>query len=111
MHNPGCSKSRAVKTLLEDAGVPFEERLYLEDPLGIAELAVLAKKLGLHPREWVRSGQPEFEEADLGANSTPEEHFAAMAAAPILMERPIVICGAVAKIGRPPVAVFELFED
>ena len=111
LHNPGCSKSRATKLLLEDAGISFEERLYLENPLDATELAELGAKLKLHPREWVRTGQPEFELAELDGDSTPEELFAAMAAAPILMERPIVICGTAAKVGRPPIAVFELFED
>ena len=111
LHNPRCSKSRAVQAILEEAGVAHETRLYLEDPLDAAELGDLAGRLDRHPREWVRSGQPEYAEAGVDANSSPEEHFAAMAAAPILMERPIVVRGSRALVGRPPEGVRELLED
>jgi arsenate reductase len=110
LHHPGCSKSRAVKALLDEAGTPYAERLYLEQPLDADELAALAERLDRHPREWVRSGQAEFAAAGLDANATPEQLFAAMVAAPILMERPIVVRGEQARVGRPPVAVLELFE-
>jgi arsenate reductase len=95
---------------LGEAGIAFTERLYLEEPLDEAELEELAGRLGQHPREWVRSGQAEYAEAGLDFNSTPAEHFAAMAKAPILMERPILVVGEVARVGRPPASVLELFE-
>jgi len=110
LHNPHCSKSRAVASILNDAGIAFTERLYLEEPLSATELEALARQLDRHPREWVRSGQAEYKAAGLDGNSTPAELFAAMAVAPILMERPIVIHGDVARVGRPPVCVLELFE-
>lgn len=109
LHNPSCSKSRATKAVLDQAGVAHQERLYLQDPLSIEELTVVAEQLGKHPREWVRSGQAEYADAGLDGNSTPAELFAAMAKTPILMERPIVIAGGRAAIGRPPIAVLELF--
>jgi len=111
LHNPSCSKSRATVAILRDAGIAFTERLYLADPLDAAELTELAVKLDRHPREWVRSGQAEYAEAGLDGNSTPEALFAAMAIAPVLMERPILIAGERARVGRPPVAVLELFES
>ncbi|MDF1798979.1 MAG: arsenate reductase (glutaredoxin) [Planctomycetota bacterium] len=111
LHNPNCSKSRAVKALLDEAGQAYRERLYLESPLDTAELAELGERLGRHPREWVRSGQAEYQAAGLDANSSPDALLAAMAADPILMERPIVVRGDAARVGRPPVAVLELFED
>ena len=111
LHNPNCSKSRATKAVLEQAGVAFAERLYLEDPLGPDELAEVGKRLGKVAREWVRSGQGEYGEAGLDANSGDEAHFAAMVAAPILMERPVVLTADAARIGRPPIAVLELFGD
>lgn len=111
LHNPRCSKSRAVAALLEEQGVAHEVRLYLEEPLDAAELADLAGRLDRHPREWVRGGQAEYAAAGLTADSDPAAHFAAMAADPILMERPIVVRGDAARVGRPPVAVLELFGD
>ena len=110
LHNPACSKSRATAAILAEAGIAFTERLYLEEPLDELELEALAAKLDRHPREWVRRGQAEYVQAGLDANSSPEAHFAAMAAAPILMERPIVVVGERARVGRPPSSVLELFD-
>ncbi len=110
LHNPKCSKSRAAKAWLEQNGIAHSERLYLEDPLDVAELAELRELLGLPPREWVRSGQDEYAAAGLTANSSEVEHFAAMAAAPILIERPIFIHGGLAAIGRPLTRITELIE-
>lgn len=110
LHNPRCSKSRATKALLEEAGIDFTERLYLEQPLSAIELAHLRTQLDKHPREWVRAGQDEFAAAGLHANSTEDELFQAMAAHPILIERPIVVHQGAARIGRPPHQVLELFE-
>lgn len=111
LHNPNCSKSRATQSLLHQGGHAFVERQYLVDPLSIEELRALGGQLGKPAREWVRSGQAEYAASGLSANSTDEEHFVAMAEHPILLERPIVIHGGAARIGRPPHAVLELFED
>jgi arsenate reductase len=111
LHNPRCSKSRAAKAWLEEQGHTFVERLYLQEPLTTAELAELRELLGEPPREWVRSGQDEYATAGLSANSSDVEHYAAMAAAPILLERPIVIHGGAAAVGRPLERVVELFEE
>lgn len=109
LHNPNCSKSRATMAVLGQAGIRYQVRLYLEEPLNAAELAELGDKLGLLPREWTRSGQTEYAEAGLDANSDADAVFTAMVAAPILIERPIVVVGKRAKIGRPPIGVLELF--
>ena len=111
LHNPRCSKSRAVEAILAESGLAHSVRLYLEDPLDAAELSDLAGRLDRHPREWVRSGQAEYAAAGLDANASPEELYSAMAAAPILMERPIVVRGSRARVGRPPTDVEELLED
>ncbi|MFT4709794.1 MAG: arsenate reductase [Planctomycetota bacterium] len=111
LHNPNCSKSRATKAVLDQAGIAFTERLYMDQPLGADELAEVGKRLGMLAREWVRSGQGEYGEAGLDANSGDAAHFAAMAATPILMERPVVVTVDGARIGRPPIAVLELFGD
>jgi arsenate reductase len=111
LHNPNCSKSRATLGLLEERGVAFQTRLYLENPLGQEELADLGQRLGKPAVEFTRSKQAEFANASLDASSSEAEIFAAMAAEPILMERPILIRGKRAAIGRPPEDVLLLLDD
>src|SRR4030095_12519263 len=108
LHNPRCSKSRAAKALLEARGVGFDERRYLEDPLSRAQLAELARCLGRPAREWVRSGEAAYAEAGLSDASTDEARLLAVAAHPILLERPILVRGSRAVVGRPPERVLEL---
>ena len=108
LHNPRCSKSRATKELLEQEGVSFRERLYLEDPLDPDELAEVGRRLGAPLTEWVRTKEKAYAEAGLSGATGTDALAAAVAAAPILMERPIVIRGERAAIGRPPEAVLEL---
>ena len=110
LHNPNCSKSRATLGLLEERALTFEIRLYLEDPLGSDELADLAERLGKSPLEFVRKGQAEFADAGLETSSSGEEVLEAMAATPILMERPILVRGNRAVVGRPPEDVFRLLD-
>jgi len=117
LHNPRCSKSRAARALLEERGVAFVERRYLEDPLSPAELAELAARLGRPPREWARRGEPDWTlDDDAGgrarsawpSESSDAEILAAMAAHPVLIERPILVRGKRAIVGRPPERVLEL---
>ena len=108
LHNPRCSKSRATKALLEERGASFEERLYLEVPLDAAELGELAQRLGKPIAEFVRRGEGAFAEAGLSAASSEAELVAAVAAHPILMERPILVSSSRAMIGRPPESVLDL---
>jgi arsenate reductase (glutaredoxin) len=108
LHNPRCSKSRAVRALLEERGVAFAERRYLEAPLARGELAELAARLGLPPRDWVRTGEGAYAEAGIGAEASEAELFDAMARRPILMERPILVRGRRAVVGRPPEKVLSL---
>ena len=111
LHNPRCSKSRAAHTLLAQRGISFVERHYLEDPLTRAELVSLRERIGRPAAEWVRSGEAEFAAAGLGASSRDAEILDAMAAHPILIERPILVRGARAVIGRPPENVLRLLES
>jgi len=111
LHNPNCSKSRAALGLLEARGVAFQTRLYLENPLGREELADLGKRLDKQALEFTRSKQAEFAEAGLDASSSEEEIFAAVEATPILLERPILVRGSRAAIGRPPEDVLPLLDD
>jgi len=111
LHNPKCSKSRATLALIEERGVAFETRLYLENPLGQEELAELGRRLDKTPVEFTRAGQAEFKDAGLDSSSSADEILGAMAASPILMERPILVRGERAKIGRPPEDVLLLLDD
>jgi arsenate reductase len=108
LHNPRCSKSRAARALLEERGVDFQERRYLEEPLSRDELAELQKRLGRPPREWIRKGEAPYAEAGLSASSDDAALLDAIAAHPILLERPIAVRGDAAVVGRPPENVLEL---
>lgn len=111
LHNPRCSKSRAARALLEQRGAHFRERRYLEEPLSRAELDELRRRLGRPPEEWVRRRESAYGEAGLGKHASGEAILHAMAAHPILMERPIAVRGKRAVVGRPPENVLGLLED
>ena len=110
IHNPRCSKSRAVKALLEERGVEHTELRYLDEPLTREELEELARRLERTPDAWVRPGEAAYAEAGLGAGSSATELFEAMATRPSIVERPILVRGARARVGRPPEDVLELFD-
>jgi arsenate reductase len=111
LHNPKCSKSRQTLALLEERGVEFATRLYLEEPLAADELSELGNRLGKPLLEFTRTKQAEFSEAGLTNQSDAGEILAAMVATPILLERPVVIRGNRAVIGRPPEDVLALLDD
>ncbi len=111
LHNPRCSKSRAVRALLTERGTEFEERCYLEDPLSRAELEELGRRLARPPREWVRGREAAWREAGIGPEADPGPLLDAVAAHPILMERPIVIRGLRAIVGRPPEVVGTFLDE
>lgn len=108
LHNPRCSKSRAAKALLEERGIAFRERLYLQDPLSKDELAALHTRLAASPSEWVRRGEDEYKEAGLSKDSSDAALLAAMAQHAVLIERPILIAAKRAIVGRPPERILEL---
>ncbi|MCA9511858.1 MAG: ArsC/Spx/MgsR family protein [Myxococcota bacterium] len=101
LHNPRCSKSRAAKELLESRGVAFAVRLYLEEPLSRAELDDLEGRLGRPPGEWVRTKDEAFRVSGLSPASEPGAIKDAIARAPALLERPILVRGRRAVVGRP----------
>lgn len=111
LHNPRCSKSRAAKTLLEERGIAFVERRYLDDPLSLAELRDLAAKLDCPVAEWVRKGEDAYGAAGLDRDARDEAILCAMAQHPILIERPIAVRGDRAVVGRPPARVLELIGE
>jgi arsenate reductase len=105
-HNPRCSKSRATLALLREQGVEPEIRLYLDNPPDAAELSAILKKLGLKPRELMRKSEAEYREQGLADESLSDAQLiAAMVATPRLIERPIVLAGRKAALGRPPESV------
>lgn len=108
-HNPRCSKSRGALELLEARGLAPTIVRYLETPPSTAELRELLDKLGLSPRQLLRSGEDEYKALGLAdASLSDEQLIAAMASHPKLIERPILIAGDRAVIGRPPEKVLEL---
>lgn len=108
-HNPRCSKSRGALELLEARGLTPTVMRYLETPPSAAELRDLLAKLGLSARQLLRTGEDEYKDLGLGdANLSEEQLIAAMATHPKLIERPILIAGDKAVIGRPPEKVLEI---
>lgn len=108
-HNPRCSKSRQTLALLEERGVKPKIVEYLKTPPTAAELKRIFRKLGLKPRDIVRKGEAVYAELGLkDKDVSDDELIALMTANPILIERPIVIAGDKAAIGRPPDAVLKI---
>jgi arsenate reductase len=107
-HNPRCSKSRNTLALLEEHGVSPEIVLYLETPLSREQINNLLSRLGMSAGELVRRSEQEYKTSGLNKNSTDEEIVNAMVAHPKLIERPIVVKGKKAVLGRPPENVLEL---
>ncbi|PKL94878.1 MAG: arsenate reductase (glutaredoxin) [Gammaproteobacteria bacterium HGW-Gammaproteobacteria-8] len=111
-HNPRCSKSRATLELLRSHGVEPEIVLYLDDPPSAETLAELAGKMGLDAPALLRAGEPAWAALGLEASATaPETLFRIMAEHPVLIQRPIVVIGGRARIGRPPEAVLDLLDS
>ena len=104
-HNPRCSKSRQALALIEEAGVDVSLRRYLEDAPTRDEIIAARDALGLRTIEMMRTGEKVFKEMGLTKDSPEETLIDAMAAHPILIERPIAFANGRAVIGRPPEAV------
>lgn len=108
-HNPRCSKSRATLALLQEKGVKPDVVLYLENPPGVEEIEKVLSMLGLEPLGLMRKGEEVYKTLDLGNSKlTRDQLVSAMAKNPILIERPVVIHGKKAAIGRPPENVLEI---
>jgi len=108
-HNPRCSKSRATLALLESRGIDPEIIHYLETPPDAERLDALLDMLDCEPREAMRRKEAPY--AALGLDEptlTRGALIEAMVANPILIERPIVVAGRRAAIGRPPESVLDL---
>ncbi len=107
-HNPRCTKSRQTLQLLRDRGVEPEVIDYLKAPPSRKTIGDLIRMLGCAPREVLRKKEKEYRAAGLSASSSEQEAVEAIAEHPVLLERPIVVCGKRAAIGRPPEQVLEI---
>ncbi|MFP4002463.1 MAG: arsenate reductase (glutaredoxin) [Alphaproteobacteria bacterium] len=108
-HNPRCSKSRQTLALLQERNIEPEIVLYLENPPDEKELDRLLTLLGLEPRDLMRRKEPEYREQNLDDDSLGRaDLIRAMVRTPKLIERPIVVNGEKAALGRPPEAVLEI---
>jgi len=109
-HTPRCSKSRATLALLNERGLDVDIVEYLATPPTADEIRRLLKLLKLAPFDLIRRGEPAFRESGLDADSPAEELVALMAREPVVIERPIVVIGRSARLGRPPERVLELLD-
>tara|TARA_R110002111_G_scaffold168038_1_gene233897 strand:- start:203264 stop:203608 length:345 start_codon:yes stop_codon:yes gene_type:complete len=108
-HNPRCGKSRQTLALLEEAGIEPEVIEYLKTPPTAEALDSLLKKLKMSPQDLMRKGEDIYRELKLAERElSRQEAIAILVEYPKLMERPIVVKGRQAVIGRPPENVNEL---
>ncbi len=102
-HNPRCSKSRTTLQLIEAAGITPEVVLYLENPPTTKEIKGLLVKLGISARELLRRGESDYKDNNLkNPELSDDQLIDFMAKYPKLIERPIVVKGGSAVLGRPP---------
>jgi arsenate reductase (glutaredoxin) len=106
---PTCSKCRATLRILKDRGAEFDSINYYETPLSVEELRGLIGKLGVSPRDLLRKDEQVYRELKLSHRDfTDDELISLMVENPDLMQRPIVVSGNRAVLGRPPENVEEL---
>ena len=108
-HNPRCSKSRETLQILQDHDHSPDIVDYLEEPPSTDELKRIIAMLGVSARELLRTTEPVYRDAELDDDSlTEDEIIEAICEYPALLQRPIVIAGDRAVIGRPPVKVLDI---
>ena len=106
-HNPRCSKSRETLAILEDAGFEPAVVKYLEASPSAEEIRETLAMLGIKAADLIRKGERVYKELEL-AGASEEDLIAAMAAHPILIERPVVFHNGKASLGRPPKSVLSI---
>ena len=107
-HNPRCSKSRQTLEIIKKTKKEFEIVEYLKDSLSISELELIIEKLGITALELVRKNELIWKENYKGKNLSDKEIVRAMIENPKIMERPIVVNGEKAVLGRPPKNVLKI---
>ena len=105
-HNPRCTKSRQTLALLHDQGIDPEIIEYLQTPPDEKTIASLLKSLGMEPLELIR--KKEYKALGLPTTDDSKELIRRMAENPQIIERPIVVVGKQARLGRPPEQVNEI---
>lgn len=110
-HNPRCSKSRQTLALLEENNIEPEVVLYLDHTPTADELAAIIQKLGINARDLLRKGEQDYKDNGLADTGLSDDKLiAAMIKFPKLIERPIVVKGSQAVLGRPPENVLQLLK-
>ena len=108
-HNPRCSKSRGALEILEARGLTPTVVRYLDTPLNTAQLKTLLGQLNISARQLLRTGEDEYKALNLADSTLSDSQLIeAMAAHPKLIERPILVAGDKAVIGRPPEKILEI---
>ncbi len=101
LHNGNCSKSNAVLEYLDENGVPFEIINIVEEPLSVQEIKAVLKKLNQSVFHIIRKNEKLYLEKYAGKNLSEEEWIQVLSENPSLIQRPILIKGSVAMLGRP----------
>ena len=109
-HNARCSKSRSACEIVAGRGIEARIVEYLKTPPSLDELRTVLQKLGMKASELVRRGEEEYKQHYAGRTLTEDEWLDALIEHPILIERPIIVRGDRAVIGRPPEKVLELLD-
>ena len=107
-HNPRCSKSRQGLNILEASGKEFETVKYLEEELTSKELEIIISKLDISPIDLVRKNEAIWKSDFKGKTLSDKDIIDAMVKHPKLIERPIVVNGNKAVVGRPPESIIEI---
>jgi arsenate reductase len=107
-HNPRCTKSRETLALLKEHGIEPRIVEYLKDPPTKEEVKSIIEMLGGNTAALVRTKEPAYKNSGLSAKSSADDIARAIAKEPILLERPIVVHGKKAAIGRPPENVLSI---
>ena len=108
-HNPRCSKSRQTLQLLRDRGIEPEIVEYLKTPPSADEMDAVLAKLGIEPRALMRTKETAYRDAGMADEGLSRRVLIdLMVANPIVIERPIVVNGARAALGRPPESVLSI---
>lgn len=108
-HNPRCSKSRQALELLRNYGIEPTVVEYLKQPPGKKELEELLARLGMEPRDLMRTQETHYREKRLDDPKLGRDQLiAALVEHPVLLERPIVVAGDRAVVGRPPEKILDI---
>lgn len=107
-HNPRCRKSRETLQIVEDSGAEVEVIEYLKTPPTEAELKEILGKLGIKAEQLIRKNEQIFKDNFKGQDHTEDEWIRILVENPKLIERPIVVKGNKAVLGRPPENVKEI---